>query len=51
MSGTHCIVNAYILLSPVREPGFERWLPYQALMLVPVWMYVVVLAAIPELVG
>lgn len=51
MSGTHCLLNAYILLSPVREPKFENWTPSRTLLLVPTWLYVAVLALMPHDVG
>lgn len=51
MSGTHCLLNAYILLSPAREPRFEHWTPFRRFFLVPSWLYVVVMAIMPQIVG
>lgn len=47
LAGSQSLLFALMLMSPIRDTSLERWTPNRSLVLAPLWIHIMVYAAIP----
>jgi hypothetical protein len=48
LSGSQCLLYALMLMSPVCDKRLDRWTPYQASLLVPLWFHAAAWGILPS---